>query len=587
MKNIYSYYNNKNNFCYYILLLVTISCGPKYNPPSEPKPVVEQLNNKEEIDQLIEDNKQGTLQSLGVLSNLNPRNPKSSLIFKKQNCHSINLQNSLIDSVNFSESFDNFKLYCENYFPKKSKFQIVKGLYKDAALFYRWKQSQNIHKINFELDSGIKLSGIFAKKNNSLNNPLVVVIPGVCSNFEGPSAVLPLMHLFDEGPFNVLVLNSMSSVDFQVENNAMVFGGFEEGHHLFELISILKSADFKKKNKISEVHLYGHSLGGQAALYASTLSKNNLPNSSGYDSIVSACPPVNLKSALHRALVNIKVRMFMNSKFSGSFKFLQSQFPTLINRYLFENVLPKGLKILDFTAKSSIKFYSQNLTDKNFRPPFEDVKIKDEESFWNTNDYANYIDENISPTTVLYSNSDILIDSKIHSESLKALAYNKKIKNMNFVNLPNVGHCTIDQGLNWDNSGALIRGLFINKSPSLKNRMKRVDIDAKSLKIKINLNKGELITNFFWKSLPGTRTLELIIQKIITNENQDDYEFEEQYQFSLEDLQLFSFETPNNYYQAQTLERWLHANIVFSSDLDKLGFVNTSKGINYFSWFNY
>ncbi|HEY8269712.1 MAG TPA: hypothetical protein VIG33_02405, partial [Pseudobdellovibrionaceae bacterium] len=154
-----------------------------------------------------------------------------------------------------------------------------------------------LHRVVFSLPGNIKLKGLLGLKGDFKKRPLVVIRLGIFSNVE---EFMPerawLMMLFEQAPFNVLMLENMSGTDFVADNSRFSFGGYDEAIQNILVGQILKDPNEPLSKLVESLHLFGVSLGGHGVLYASLLNDLNSPKGQPlYQSFLGMCPVVNIE----------------------------------------------------------------------------------------------------------------------------------------------------------------------------------------------------------------------------------------------------------------------------------------------------
>jgi hypothetical protein len=125
----------------------------------------------------------------------------------------------------------------------------------------------------FHMPGGVRLKGFLGLKGDNKKRPLVILRLGI---FSSVTQFLPerflFMQLFEQSPFNMLILESDSSKEFIRRNKTLALGGFDEGVQNFQVAKKLQSPDEPLSRIIQDVHLTGISMGGHGVLFASLLS---------------------------------------------------------------------------------------------------------------------------------------------------------------------------------------------------------------------------------------------------------------------------------------------------------------------------
>lgn len=122
--------------------------------------------------------------------------------------------------------------------------------------------------------------------------PLLIIRGGIfSSSSEFLAERFMWMQFFEQGPFNVLLVESSSGPDFIYTNDKISVGGYFEAQQNLWIAKRLRSKEEPIAKIISSVHLMGISLGGQGVLMAHQW--NDL-NDSPIESFLAYCPVVSI-----------------------------------------------------------------------------------------------------------------------------------------------------------------------------------------------------------------------------------------------------------------------------------------------------
>jgi hypothetical protein len=103
---------------------------------------------------------------------------------------------------------------------------IAANLIKMMTMKLEPQEHPFLHRVVFRLPGNIKLKGLLGLKGDFKKRPLIVVRLGIFANVE---EFMPerawLMMLFEQSPFNILMLENMSGSDFVADNSRFACGG--------------------------------------------------------------------------------------------------------------------------------------------------------------------------------------------------------------------------------------------------------------------------------------------------------------------------------------------------------------------------
>ncbi len=364
----------------------------------------------------------------------------------------------LAKKISSSEFYQLVKDYfnkCEGELTKKSWVGGVASLAKTALYEYPFFQHPQIKAFTIMLPSGTQVPAIVALKQDPRPRPLVVVKCGVfCSATESASLKESLMSLFDQSPFNVVLLANQTGLDHIAMNHIVSIGGWTEGAEVLEVGKWLKE-QWTFKDRISSIHLMGLSLGGNAAVFGAAYNDMH-PQSDGskvYSSVMAVCPVVSLK-------------------------------PTLQNLYgsgLVGDLFTKLTKDQFVAARSTVTDVPDLLTDQNIPSNKKDMTdylglinavslqrrgtSSTANSYFKNNDFWNLDQKVTTPMLVWASKDDIVVDNKINAQSFESNPYYQNSSTVGVVNLPYGSHCSFTAAYGVLASTIVMKSFVLTHSP--------------------------------------------------------------------------------------------------------------------------
>jgi esterase/lipase len=152
------------------------------------------------------------------------------------------------------------------------------------------------HHVLFHMPGGVRLKGLLALKSDDRPRPLVILRLGIFSHTEEffPERYL-FMQLFEQSPFHILVLESLSGSDYVKHNSSFEIGGFEEGFQNYWIAKKLQNPKEPLSKRIDSIHLVGVSLGGNGTFFAALL---NQWNGKPISSFLGFCPLVQFEETV-------------------------------------------------------------------------------------------------------------------------------------------------------------------------------------------------------------------------------------------------------------------------------------------------
>lgn len=394
--------------------------------------------------------------------------PKASLgKWVSTQCHPKTFKDELMNAKNFGRKLKSLFEKCEKELSKGNSTDII-AMIKIALLRYKAAEREDINPFTYTHSDGTKINGFLALKKDGQKRPLVVVKCGIfCSGkgFSG-SGKLSLMHLFDEGPFNVLLIGNGTGDDYIKDNKKIDVGGINESKYVYQLAQWIKN-ESEFKDQVEELHFVGISLGGHVALYTSVLNNYNPI----FNSVVSYCPAVNLKEAVHNLYRSEnKLRRFVFNLLTKSTTKSALQFILGLSDLVDSEGKPyKGSDFFDVIENLGFSQALSNLEDGH-QFPYAGVPLKEKEDFWNINRGAIEAPTHITqktPTLVWSSKDDWVIKYKDNSKFLEEAE-----KDFTVLSSPKGGHCAQSESYEWPVVGSILRSFLLRHTPSLKNKFK-------------------------------------------------------------------------------------------------------------------
>ncbi|WP_413944134.1 hypothetical protein [Bdellovibrio sp. HCB-162] len=343
---------------------------------------------------------------------------------------------------------------CANELTSNSTTGIL-GLLKFSKFQYPFLTHPQVKEFMVKLPDGTKIPGILAMKQDPRPRPLVIVKCGVfCSAAQTASMKSYLMHLFDQSPFNVLLLANQTGMDYIYYNKKVTLGGWSEGYEAMEVGKWMRDK-WEYKDRISSIHLMGISLGGNAAVMGAAFNdKYLLPDGKKvFNSVTAICPVVSLRPTLdHLFGGQIVGRIF--AKMSKDHFREARQYITDVPDLITDAKIPSSrLGMADYIGELA----STSLQRRGI--------ASTPQSYFKSNNFWNWKEEVKTPLMVWASKDDMVVNNEINAQVVEHDDFYEKSANVGVLNLKYGNHCGFSSAYGAQASAAVLRTFVLTHSP--------------------------------------------------------------------------------------------------------------------------
>ncbi len=380
------------------------------------------------------------------------------------------------------------------------------GLAKIGTVKYNMCDHPRVRKIHFKVDDQYIQRAYLALKPDPKPRPLVIIKCGAFCNTGDSTAKWSMMHTFDSGPFNALLVGNFTGLQFTTDNRRIAIGGHEEGMTFVRIAKWLRNHRQLSK-RISSIHIVGISLGGHAALYGGYYSGYNRTsfNRPPIQSAIAICPAVDLQPSLKNLFqTNIKGKIMRRLFLSEVTKAI-SIVPILgdIFRKATEpDEIADNPEIPHRIAQGTIKYYNET----NYRwqlDPFENLQVTQPEELWKLNKFQRFarVTSDI-PVLALNSKNDWVVNFNINGRVLSnTLDQFRGLSKLQVINFDNGNHCALSQAYGWDTMTTLMKTYLLSNSPQISadQEVRRTSFQASNWGLFRNLYKNEEHISQYWK----------------------------------------------------------------------------------------
>lgn len=328
------------------------------------------------------------------------------------------------------------------------------GLLKFSYVNYPFLQNPLVKRIQIKV-GGAVIPGIIALKEDPRPRPFVIVRCGVfCSADEGTSMKSFMMHLFDQSPFNVLLLANQTGEDYVTTNGKVSMGGWTEGYETMEVGKwLLEKSEYR--DRISSLHMMGISLGGNGAVIGAAFNDKYYQDNGRkiFNSVAAVCPVISLRPTLDYLYNNGVVGVVfseMTRKHFRNTRYAVKDVPELLT----DDKIP-------WTARSMPSFIgnvgSAALNKRGV--------ASTPDSFFKNNNFWNLKDEVKTPLLLWASKDDIVVNEKINTAVVNSSDLYEKSDYVGAISVPYGTHCAFATAYGNQASSALLRSFVLNNSP--------------------------------------------------------------------------------------------------------------------------
>lgn len=346
---------------------------------------------------------------------------------------------------------------------------MVSNLTKMMTMSYKPQEHPFLHRVVFSLPGNVKLKGLIGLKGDLKKRPLIVMRLGIFSNVE---EFLPerawMMMLFEQSPFNVLLLENMSGSDFIAGNDRFSFGGYDEAIQNILVAQILKDPKEPLSRLVESLHLFGVSLGGHGVLFASLLNDINSPKGQPlYQSFMGMCPVVNLKKNMDHITTEKPfawaVDFWSQKRLSG----LPKNMPSVREHESF-GYLEKAVSEVVRTYRGGLSYVSSIKLPKG---------LIDGDDFWGLNDFWRHYKNVKQPVLVLATHTDVLVPFAMNAQQLQNKSLKTEGSNIGVVDFKQGIHCTLPVPYDWKVVSSLLQNYFLSHSPGFRLQEQVLDLE--------------------------------------------------------------------------------------------------------------
>ncbi len=382
------------------------------------------------------------LSTKDIKPDCDPRRFEDSVIGKK------------LSTAQYYETAKKYFSKCSGELTRKSTLGVL-GLLKFSNFQYPFLSHPQVKEFLIKLPDGTRVPGILALKQDPRPRPLVIVRCGVfCSAAQTASMKSYLMHLFDQSPFNVLMLANQTGMDYIYYNKKVTMGGWSEGYESIEIGKWMREK-WEYKDRISSIHFMGISLGGNAAVMGAAFNDKYLlaDGKKVFNSVTAICPVVSLRPTLDRLYGSQIVGRIFSKMTKDHFREARNYVEDVPDLISDEKIPSTRLGMADYIGQLS----STSLQRRGI--------ASTPQTFFKSNNFWNWKEEVKTPLLVWASKDDMVVNNAINAEVVEHDDFYEKSPQVGVLNLKYGNHCGFSSAYGAHASAAVLRTFVLNNSP--------------------------------------------------------------------------------------------------------------------------
>ncbi len=335
-----------------------------------------------------------------------------------------------------------------------------------------------IRPVTFRLpgkSEDLHLDGLLALKGDYKKRPLVILRVGIFGTMDGfKGERFLLLQLFEQSPFNMLILESTSGKNYIQNNSQISFGGFEEGLQNYYIARLLRGLIPGKPQPmtklIGSLHFAGVSLAGHGNYFTTLLNEfnktENQESSPVIQSFLQFCPLVNFRGNYKNLIQSTWRSKLLNLWASKRLQSVQSRidpkrsFSTL---HFFEEVVD--------SMKN--QFRGPTIDTSALRVPRE---LEHESDYWQANNFWPYFIPTKSPVLSFSTVQDIIVDYSENSKKLQNGEFTRNLDSVYFHALSRSNHCMLTSVYDWNSLTSIFQSYILTNSPNFNQKISTLKI---------------------------------------------------------------------------------------------------------------
>lgn len=337
----------------------------------------------------------------------------------------------------------------------------TRGLFANSVKILRLRfddrEQPFVRRVDLKLPGGVLLHGLLAMKGDLKKRPWVILRLGIFGNLEEQYVEsFILRQLFEQGPFNVLVVENITSKKYLERNPGFSLGGALEGPQNLQIARLLRDPAEPISKTVQSLHMVGMSLGGHGVFHGAGLEavQEGLPL---FQSHLAFCPVVQFRATVYDRMGFGLENTFVDMWFSHRTPALRGRTSELQRAgwgtwWRLQPFYWK--KAVDYAA--DVHPVNPGITEGLKLPPGWGGP------FWEASEPWKWFQNLKSPLVVMTTREDDLVPVELNSFALMKEMYNKQNPEDVAVMVYDQGyHCTLPTAYHWDVSSAILNSVIL------------------------------------------------------------------------------------------------------------------------------
>lgn len=325
-----------------------------------------------------------------------------------------------------------------------------------SKLFFKFDAlgAFNFQKVDFQIQPDLKIRGLLGLHKNQ-KRPMVIFRMGIHGNRDELLAERYLVKiLYEDLGLHVLVLESLTSHGFLVENKEVSVGGFEEGLHTYYILNQIEHHEFSWADQVTSLHLVGLSMGGEGVFLTTYLDEKT---QHAIKSVVNFCPVVNLKKDFDRlnepGIKNVFAD-FWNSRRLQEITKKDERLKNISLWPMLFDLKPRFANtVFSWLGERRI---SPLLSIDQFQKKFPEIKLPHEfnqhiqksHNLFELNNFWNFYENLKTPFTIISTKNDRVVFNDINTDSIRTGQQPGHFDQVKYVDLQGF-HCSLAEEYQW------------------------------------------------------------------------------------------------------------------------------------------